>query len=82
MMYAMEMVQTTTSYLKTLEVTEMNMCKWVCGHTLRYHVRNYNTRERLQVENITKRYRKARLRSDPTIKWERLEEFRLYSLDV
>ena len=38
------------------------MCRWACGHTLRDHVRNDNTRERLKVEKITKRYRKARLR--------------------
>ena len=37
-------------HVKKLEVTEMNM--WACGHTLRDLVRNYNIRERLQVENI------------------------------
>ena len=33
-----------------------------CGHTLRYHVRNDDIRERLEVKNITERCRKARLR--------------------
>ena len=32
-----------------------------CGHTLRYHVRNDDIREKLKVENITERCRKARL---------------------
>ena len=51
------------SHVKKLEVTEMKMCIWACGHTQRYHVRNDNIiRERLNVENITERCRKARLR--------------------
>ena len=45
-----------------LEVTEMKMCRWACGHTLRDHVRNDDIREKLKVENITERCRKARLR--------------------
>ena len=40
----------------------MKMCRWACGHTLRDHVRNYDIRERLKVQNITERCRKARLR--------------------
>ena len=50
--------------VKKLEITEMKMCRWPCGHTLRYHVRNDDIRERLKevkVENITERSRKARL---------------------
>ena len=45
-----------------LEVTEMKMCRWACGHTLRDHVRNENIKERLKVESIAERCRKARLR--------------------
>ena len=30
----------TSSHVKKLEVTEMKMCRWPCGHTLRDHVRN------------------------------------------
>ena len=62
MLYGMETVPMTSSNVKKLEVTEMKMCRWACGHTLRDHVRNDNTRERLKVENITERCRKARLR--------------------
>ena len=40
----------------------MKMCKWACGHTLRDHVRNENIKERLKVESIVERCRKARLR--------------------
>ena len=52
----------TSSHVKKLEVTEMKMSRWACGHTLRDRVRNDNTRERLKVENITERCRKARRR--------------------
>ena len=51
----------TRSHVKKLDVTEMKMCKWACGHTLRDHVRNDKMRERLKVESITERCRKARL---------------------
>ena len=52
----------TSFHLKKLEVTEMKMCRWECGHTLRDHLRNENIKERLKVESITERCRKARLR--------------------
>ena len=44
------------------EVTEMQMCRWTCGHTLRDNVRTDDIRERLKIENVTERRRKARLR--------------------
>ena len=50
------------SHVKKLEVTEIKMCRWACGHTLRDHVRNDDIRKKLKVENITERGRKARLR--------------------
>ena len=62
MLYGMETVPVTSSHVKKLEVTEMKMCSWACGHTLRDHVRNDSIRERLKVESITERYRKTRLR--------------------
>ena len=52
----------TSSHVKKLEVTEMKMCRWAYGQTLRDHVRNDDIRDRLKVENITERCRKARLR--------------------
>ena len=48
--------------MKKLEVTEKKMCRWACGHTLRDHANNKNIKERLKVESITERCRKARLR--------------------
>ena len=57
----METVSLNGSHVKKLEVTEMRMCRRACGHTLRDHVRNYNTRERLNVENVSERCRKTRL---------------------
>ena len=61
-LYGMEAVPVTSSHVKKLEVTEMKMCSWACGHTLRDHMRNDNIRERLNVESITEWCRKARLR--------------------
>ena len=52
MMYGMETVPVTSSQVKKREVTEMEMCRWACGHTLRDHVRNENINERLKVESI------------------------------
>ena len=40
MLYGMETVPVTSSHVKKLEVTEMKMCRWACGHTLRDHVRD------------------------------------------
>ena len=62
MLYGMETVPVTSSHVKKLEVTEIKMCIWVCGHTLRDHVRNENVKERLTLESIAERCRKARLR--------------------
>ena len=61
MLYGMETVPVTSSHVKKLEVTEMTMCRWACGHTLRYHLRNENIKERLEVESITERCRNARM---------------------
>ena len=38
------------------------MCGWACSLTIRDHVRSDDIRERLKVENITERCRKARLK--------------------
>ena len=62
MLYGMETVTGTSSLVKKLEVTDMKMCRWACGHKLTDHVRNENTKERLKVESIAVRCRKARLR--------------------
>ena len=40
---------------------EMKMCIWTYGHTLIVRERNNNITERLDLENITERSRKARL---------------------
>ena len=32
MLYGMETVPVTSSHVKKLEVTEMKMCRWACGH--------------------------------------------------
>ena len=52
MQYGMERVLVTISHVKKLEVTEMKMCRWACGHTLRDHVRNEHIKERLNVVSM------------------------------
>ena len=52
MLYGMDQVPVTSSQVKKLEVTEMKMCRWAYGHTLRDHVRNEKIKERLKVESI------------------------------
>ena len=61
MLYGMETVSVTSSNVKKLEVTEIKMCIWAYGHTLRDPVKNDDIREIMKVENITERCRKARL---------------------
>ena len=60
MLYGMETVPVTSSHVKKLEVTELKMCRWALGYTLRYHVGNYDIRERLTVETITEMCRNSR----------------------
>ena len=60
MLYWMETASVVSSHVKKLEVTEMKMCISASGHTLRDHVGTENIRERLEVESITERCRKAR----------------------
>ena len=61
MLYGMETEPVTSCHAKKREVTDMKMCIWVWGHTLRDHVSNDNIRDRLEVESITERCSKARL---------------------
>ena len=49
----------TGAHVKRLEVAEMKMCRWACGHTLRDHVRNENIKERMKIEKITDRCMEA-----------------------
>ena len=68
MLYRMETVPVTSAHVKSLEVAEMKMCRWACGHTLRDHVRNENIKERMKIEKITDRCMKARLRGFEHVK--------------
>ena len=61
LLYGTETVLLTRSHVKKREVTEMKMCRWVCCNTPRDHVRNDDISERLKLENITERCKKARL---------------------
>ena len=57
MLYRMDIVPMTSSHVKKLEVKEMKMCRWACGHTLINHARNDDIRDRIKVENIAERCR-------------------------
>ena len=61
MLHGMETLSMTSPHVKKLEVTELKMCRWACGHTLSDQARNGNIRERLKVEDITERCWIARL---------------------
>ena len=62
MLYGMETVPMSSSHVKNLEVIEMKMSRWACRHTITYHMRHDDIRERHKVENITYRYMRTRLR--------------------
>ena len=61
MLDGIETMSVTSYQVNKLEVIYMKMRRWACGHTLRDHVRNENIKERLKVESIAERCRKARL---------------------
>ncbi len=43
MLYGMERVPVISSHVTKLEVKEMKMCRWACGHTLKqlFHLDNF-----------------------------------------
>ena len=74
MLYGMETVTVTSSHVKKLEMTEMKMCRWACGHTLRDHVRNENIKERLKVESIAETVLRREVQESAThVVWPRKE---------
>ena len=81
MLYGMETVPlpVTSSQVKKLEVTEMKMCRWACGHTLRDHVRNENIKERLKFSlslmfsSESREYRREVQESATQVVWPRKE---------
>ena len=46
MLYGMKTVPVSSSHVKKLEVTEMKICRWGCGHTLRDHMWETKTTRR------------------------------------
>ena len=61
MQYELDTVPMSSSHLKKLELTEVQICRWACGHILRDRVRNDNIIERLNVDNNNEICRNARL---------------------
>ena len=62
MLYAMETVPVTSSQVKKLQVAEMKMCRWACGFTRMDHIRNDDIMDQVEVESISTRCKKSRLR--------------------
>ena len=62
MLYAMKTVPVTSSQAKKLQVTEMKMCRWACGFTRMDHIRNDDIMDQVEVESISTRLKKSRLR--------------------
>ena len=46
MLYGMETVPVTSSHVKKLEVTEMEMCRWACGRTCEKRKHHGQTKSR------------------------------------
>ena len=62
MLYAMETVPATRSQVKKLQIAEMKMCWWACVFTRMDHVRNGDLLDKVEVEAISVRCQKSRLR--------------------
>ena len=71
MLYGMETVPTNSSHVKKLEVTELKMCRWEFGHTLRDHVRNDDIRERFKLK--TREHHREEQESKSGVVWTRQE---------
>jgi hypothetical protein len=62
MLYGAECWSTKKRHVQQLSVTEMHMLRWICGHTRRDRIRNYDIRERLGVTPFEEKLIQHRLR--------------------
>jgi hypothetical protein len=62
MLYGAECWPTKRRHVQQLNVAEMRMLRWICGHTRRYRVRNDDIRERVGVAPIEEKLMQHRLR--------------------
>jgi hypothetical protein len=53
-LYGAECWPTKRRHVQQLNIAEMHMLRWICGHTRRDHVRNDDIRERLGMTPVKK----------------------------
>ena len=62
MLYGVECWPTKNRYVQQLNVAEMYMLRWICGHTRMDRVQNDDIRDRLEVAPIEEKHVQHRLR--------------------
>ncbi|KAF3626844.1 Ubiquitin carboxyl-terminal hydrolase 7 [Capsicum annuum] len=62
MLYGTECWLVKNSHIQKVKVTEMQMLRWMCGHTRKDRVRNEIIREKVGVASVEDKLREVRLR--------------------
>jgi hypothetical protein len=73
MLYETECWPTKRRHVQQLNVAEMRMLRWICGHTRRDRVQNDDIRERLGVTPVVEKLMQHRLRLFRHIQWKPVE---------
>ncbi|KAG5597751.1 hypothetical protein H5410_038983 [Solanum commersonii] len=62
LLYGAECWPVKNSHVQKMQVAEMRMLRWMCGHTRRDKIRNEVIREKVGVASVVDKLREARLR--------------------
>jgi hypothetical protein len=62
MMYGAEYWATKRQHVQKISVAEMQMLRWICGHTRKDRIRNDDIRDKLGVASIQEKLVQHRLR--------------------
>lgn len=49
-------------YVQKMQVAEMSMLRWICGHTRNNEIRNEDIWDKMEVASVVDKTREARLR--------------------
>ncbi|KAJ0587063.1 hypothetical protein HanIR_Chr04g0158951 [Helianthus annuus] len=74
MLYGTDCWAIKKTQARKMEVAEMRMLRWMCGHTRLDRIRNEVFRERLGVASITDKIKEGRLRWFGHVKWRQTTE--------
>lgn len=61
-MYEVKCWSVKNSHIQKIKVEEMRMLRRMCGHTMRYRIRNKDIRDKVGVASMVDKTRKVRLR--------------------